>query len=247
MASSAQHCQRAFAIQRDVGVSDFVTLAARNHQAASPASLSPPDFPESGRPVRTGFGRDCEFAGAQNRGTLYSSHGGSMKIRVDNVPGVAVLPVASRNALGFPRKSSQGARSVAPSFGTWAVRTAPALSASTPGPADELTLAWRPWQTSLRDLSGWNSRLSRLLRRGVVTFSSSTRGRMRTRLSSARNAAGRHGEGRDRRDSICRCREWATSSVRAPGENEAEAIKRQLSLGDDAVCVIRRLCEAESP
>jgi hypothetical protein len=31
------------------------------------------------------------------------------------------------------------------------------------------------------------------------------------------------------------------------GKNEAEAIKRQLSLGDDAVCVIRRLCEAESP
>ena len=34
--------------------------------------------------------------GTKRRGTLYSSHGGSVKIRVDGLPGVAVLPVASR-------------------------------------------------------------------------------------------------------------------------------------------------------
>ena len=34
--------------------------------------------------------------GTELRGTLYSSHGGSVKIRIEDVPGVAVLPVASR-------------------------------------------------------------------------------------------------------------------------------------------------------
>ena len=34
--------------------------------------------------------------GTKRRGTLYSSHGGNVKIRVDGIPGVAVLPVALR-------------------------------------------------------------------------------------------------------------------------------------------------------
>jgi hypothetical protein len=44
--------------------------------------------------------------GTKRRGTLYSSHGGSVKIRVDGVRGVAVLPVASRGTRWEARRKS---------------------------------------------------------------------------------------------------------------------------------------------
>jgi hypothetical protein len=53
--------------------------------------------------------------GTKRRGTLWSVHGDSVKIRVDHVPGVAVLPVAARGK-GFRRESRRGARPVAPAL-----------------------------------------------------------------------------------------------------------------------------------